>query len=360
MRALLLIFYCLTIGHTSQAQDDSLDIKIGQMIMVGMQGNSVTNNSSIMHDIQKGIIGGVLLYEYNLNPNQTSKNLLALNKKLKSVAKIPLFISIDQEGGQVNRLKTKYGFPPIPSAQSVGKLDSDSNTLKVAQTIASTLDNLSINLNYAPVLDIFQANNPVLGKRQRCYSSNVEEIAHHASLTIKAHHDEHILTVVKHFPGHGSSNSDTHLGIADVSKTWHKKELVPYKMLIDKNMVDCIMTAHIVNRKLDSRGLPATLSKQIITGILREQMGYEGVVVSDDMQMHAISSYYGFEESIKKSINAGVDILMFSNNIKGADNYAPSNVHAVIKKLVLNGEIPMSRIEESFHRIMLMKQRLKK
>ena len=160
---------------------------------------------------------------------------------------------------------------------------------------------------------------------------------------------------MKHFPGHGNSRSDSHAGIADVSKYWDKSELVPYKILLGEGVIDAIMTAHIINRKLDESGLPATLSEKIITGILRQEMGYQGVIISDDMQMHAISKYYGFAESIAMCINAGVDILMFSNNIKGANRYSPSNIHETIKGLVRSGKIKESRINESYARIMAMK-----
>jgi beta-N-acetylhexosaminidase len=358
MRIILLFSFFHLLFFTCFAQTDSLDIKIGQMIMVGMQGNIITDQSSILLDIKNGTIGGILLYEYNLNPIQTEKKLNALTTRLKANSKIPLLISIDQEGGQVNRMKTKYGFPAMPSAKSVGIKNDDAYTMEVAQTIANSLARVNINVNYAPVLDVDNAMCPVLGKRQRCYSNNPEEIAHFAAITIEAHHAKNIKTVVKHFPGHGNSMTDTHLGMADVSKLWKHNELLPYKMLIDRGLIDCIMTAHIINKKLDASGLPATLSRKIIHGVLRTQLSYDGVVISDDMQMHAISSYYGFEESIKKCINAGVDILMFSNNIKGTNNYSPSNVHATIKKLVKEGEISLSRINESFIRILKMKATL--
>ncbi|HOZ51114.1 MAG TPA: glycoside hydrolase family 3 protein [Chitinophagaceae bacterium] len=338
------------------SQIDSLEIKVGQMIMVGMPGTSVNDNSSILKEIKKGHIGGILLYEYNLNPIQTKANLSKLTSSLQEAAPISLLISIDQEGGQVNRLKTKYGFKPMPSAKSIGDKNRDEYTDSVGTIIASALMNCGINLNYAPVLDLHNPVCPVLGKRQRCYSSNPDRVAHHAALTIEAHHNQGVKTVVKHFPGHGNSLADSHLGMADVTKVWKKIELKPYQLLIGEGVVDAVMTAHIVNRKLDSTSLPATLSKQIVTGILRNELGFNGVVISDDMQMHAISSYYGFEESIKKCINAGVDILMFSNNIKGATNYEPANIHATILRLVKSGEISIDRINESYQRIMSMKR----
>jgi beta-N-acetylhexosaminidase len=339
-----------------QTFGDSLDIKIGQMLMVGMSGKSVNQNSPIVRDIKKGFVGGVLLFEYNLNPINTKKNLSQLTDQLQNAATIPLLISIDQEGGQVNRLKTKYGFSPMPSAKSVAEKKSLAYADSISSVIANSLMEVGINLNFAPVADLHFAYCPVLGKRNRCFSSEPEEVMLYDSIYIENHHKLGIKTSLKHFPGHGSSNSDSHLGLTDVSKTWSYEELLPYSGLLSRGMVDMIMTAHIVNRKLDESGLPATLSKKVITGLLREKMKYNGVVISDDMQMHAISNQYTLRESLLKGIQAGVDMFIFSNNISGATQYTPSNVHAVIRKLVEEGLLSERRIHESYDRIMALKR----
>jgi len=326
------------------------------MIMVGMPGTTVNDSSSIIRNIREGKVGGVLLFEYNLKKVNTIQILKELTGSLQMAATIPLFISIDQEGGQVNRLKEKYGFKPMPSAKNIGSMNDDMYTKEIANRVAVTLHECGINLNYSPVLDIENILCPVLGKRQRCYSPNPDSITHIATLIIEAHHENHVKTVVKHFPGHGNSLSDSHLGMVDVTKTWREMELLPYKDLIGQEMVDAVMTAHIINRNLDSSGMPATLSKKIVTGILREELKFYGVVISDDMQMHAISKFYGLEESIRLCVNAGVDILMFSNNIPNAPEYTPENVHAAIKRLVLSNAISMDRINESYQRVLAMKQ----
>jgi beta-N-acetylhexosaminidase len=164
--------------------------------------------------------------------------------------------------------------------------------------------------------------------------------------------------VLKHFPGHGSSADDTHFGVADVTKTWSDEELKPYKELLQAGYVDAIMSAHIVNRNLDPRGYPGTLSSRILDSLLRKTIGYDGVVFSDDMQMHAISKQYGLEESIKLAINAGIDILCFSNNIQNTDQRNVEVVHDVIRKLVTNGDIKRERIDQSYRRIMKLKSKL--
>jgi beta-N-acetylhexosaminidase len=355
MKKITLLFAIFLHYHSSFAQVDSLDIQIGQMIMVGMSGHSVQAKSPIIAAIKQQHIGGVLLFELNLNPLQTEQNLAKLTNDLQDAASIPLFISIDQEGGKVNRLKTKYGFVDMPSAKYIGTKNDDVYTQQTGFNTAKTLQKCGININFAPVLDVDNPNCPVLGKLQRCYSADVAQITHIASIIMETHQEQGIKTVVKHFPGHGNSKTDSHKGLADVSKYWTKEELIPYKNLMAEGKIQAIMTGHIINRNIDPSGLPATLSKKVVSDLLRNTMGYKGVVISDDMQMHAISKYYGFEESIKKAINAGVDILIFSNNIANAKLYTAENIHATIKKLVLKNEIKVERIRESYDRIMALK-----
>lgn len=350
----ILIFYNLVVN----AQLDSLDIKIGQMIMVGMKGTSVTPNSNIIQHIKNKTIGGVLLFEFNLNPISTQQNLKKLTSDLKSASDIPLLIAIDQEGGKVNRLKPKYGFEQMPSAKSLSEKSNLQKVSNTAQVISNALYQTGININFAPVLDVHNDMCPVLGKLGRCYSSNVDTIALMASILLDSMNKQKIVGVGKHFPGHGNSRTDSHKGLVDVTNYWEPIEIQPYQFLIENNKLKAIMTGHIINRKLDKTNKPATLSKEIVTNILRKKMKFDGVIFSDDMQMHAISSHYGFEESIKLAINAGVDILIFSNNIEKATQYTPENIHKTIKQLVQSGAISLNRINESYQRIITLKNQL--
>ncbi|MBI3482628.1 MAG: hypothetical protein HY015_06575 [Bacteroidetes bacterium] len=173
---------------------------------------------------------------------------------------------------------------------------------------------------------------------------------------MKQHRRFGIVTALKHFPGHGSSQDDTHLGLADVTNTWTSRELKPYQAMIDSDYVDGVMSSHIVNKNLDSNALPGTLSKPILDSMLRKKMHYNGVVFSDDMQMRAIVNNYGFEEAIKMTINAGVDIVCFANNVPKTELHSVDEIHAIIKKFVASGEIPRARIDESFGRVMKLKK----
>lgn len=352
--AILFSFFGFT---ESRAQTrDSLDIKIGQMILIGFPGAQV--DDKVLEEIRQGKVGSIIIFEKNIPAKNSYAGLKKMTWTYQQAAPIPLFIAIDQEGGRVNRLKEKYGFPRSVSATKLGKFILDSVQF-YAQTTAATLAGLGINVNFAPVVDLSSnPTNPIIAKPERAFSAQADSVALFAREVIRQHRQLGVVSVLKHFPGHGSSKDDTHLGIADVTNTWNENELYPYKTLIDSGEVDAIMTAHIVNRKLDAAGNPGTLSKKVIDSLLRKQFQYNGVVFSDDMQMHAITKHYGLEEAIKLSINAGVDILTFSNNISGSQERTVDKVHEIIKKFVLNGTISKERIDQSFTRIMTLKQQL--
>ena len=343
---------------------DSLDIKIGQMLLVGMQGHTYNEQLSILPAIQKGLVGGILFFEYNLSPVETRERLTNLstqlqNKSVQGNAHLPLLLAIDQEGGQVNRMKPKYGFPAMPSAKVLGEAKHDSIIVNAAQTMAATLSACGINLNFAPVADVHNDLCPVLGNRQRCFSKQAERVTYCDSILMEIHNSLNILTAMKHFPGHGNSRSDSHLGLTDITPYWNADELIPYERLIAANKVPIIMSGHLVHKKLDEQGLPATLSKKILNDKLRGELQFKGVIVSDDMQMHAISSLYTLEESLYLGLTAGIDVFIFSNNIPGATAYAPENVHATIRRLVEAGRITPERINESYQRIVALKRGIK-
>lgn len=343
--------------RTNAQTTDSLDIKIGQMLLIGFPGPEV--DAKVLEEVRTGKVGSIILFEKNIPPRNSFIALKKITWTYQQAAPIPLFIGIDQEGGRVNRLKEKYGFPRSITAAAMGKSHSLDTVRIYAEATAATLAGLGINVNFAPVVDLASnPDNPIIARYGRAFSADEDSVALLAREFIKAHRKYNVLTALKHFPGHGSSKSDTHLGIADVTNTWEPRELKPYTTLIDSGYVDAVMSAHIVNMKLDPSGNPGTLSKPILTGILRDSLHYDGVVFSDDMQMHAITEQYGLKDAIRLAIQAGIDIMTFSNNIAGSDKRTADTVHALIREMVKNGEIPEGRIDESFHRIMKLKNRL--
>ena len=353
-------------------QKDSLDVKIGQMLIVGFRGTSARSQgvTNIIRDIKRFHLGGVILFDYDVALKSPRRNiesrhqLKRLIKALQSANSIsttaPLFIAIDQEGGKIRRLKKKFGFSSTGrfSAQYLGT-QGPGQTKKQARKIANTLAEVGINLNFAPVVDLnTNPDNPVIGKLGRSFSDDPELVTKHALAFISEHEKKKIICVFKHFPGHGSSHHDSHLGWVDVSDSWDESELKPYRNLINAGFgtQNAIMLGHIFNEFLDPV-YPATLSKEIITGELRTELKYNGVVISDDMQMKAISNKYSWYETIYRTIEAGVDIIVIGNNLKYDRNVVKKTVD-IIKQLIDEGQISENRIEESYQRIKKLKSQL--
>jgi len=355
----------LLISGSGQPNAD-LDTKIGQMIMAGFRGLELTEDNPITADLEKRQIGAVILFDYDVPSKTPVRNIASaiqvrrLTEDLGLRSGTPLIIAIDQEGGRVNRLKERFGFPATISAKEMAAGQGTELTRRYAEQTARLLSELGINLNFAPVVDLnTNPDNPVIGKIERSFSADPAVVTEHAAAWISAHSRRGILSALKHFPGHGSSRADSHLGFVDVTDTWKAIELQPYRSLIDDGAVDIVMTAHIFNSRLDPK-YPATLSKPIVTGLLRGEMKYDGVVVSDDMQMKAIAAHYGLETAVELAINAGVDMLVFGNN---ADPFEPDIAEravAAIKRLVADGRIPRQRIDESYSRIMKLKGKMKR
>lgn len=347
---LLLTFFTLHAAETSETEVKKL---IGQMLLVGFENQDINPNSQIVKDIQKYDLGGVILFDKFYDDRTKTKNIRSadqvqkLTKKLNMFANRELFIAIDQEGGKVARLKPEYGFVKTPSAFEVSK-SSLENAKKVYERQSYMLHQAGINLNFAPVVDLaVNPKNKVIVGLERSYGSDSKAVASFAGVMINEQQKRGITSVLKHFPGHGSSLEDSHEGYVDVSKTWSTKELEPYQKLIDKNEIDMIMTAHVFNKAMD-QNYPATLSYRVNSEILRGKMKYHGLIISDDMQMKAISEHYSTKEAVTLAINAGVDILLFGNQL------AQISVERIVNTIfeqVQNGSIPIGRIIESNQRI---------
>lgn len=336
---------------------DSLQLKIGQMILIGFPGPAV--DQAVLGEVRKGKVGSIIIFEKNIPAQNSFVALKKITWTYQHAAPIPLLIGIDQEGGRVNRLKDKYGFPRSITAAAMGKSPTLDSVRFYGETTASTLAGLGININFSPVVDLASnPNNPIIAKYGRAFSANEDSVILLAKEFIKAHRKYGVLTSLKHFPGHGSSKDDTHLGIADVTNTWEERELKPYQALIDSGYADAVMTSHIVNRKLDKKGNPGTLSTDILSGILRQRLHFTGVIFTDDMQMQAITKHYGLEEAIKLAVVGGVDIMTFSNNLQSNEERIVDIAHGLIRKMITSGVITEKRIDESYRRIMKMKAQL--
>lgn len=353
----LAILFCILDASQAPKEDAELKKMIGRMLIIGFDGEKLTKESRIVSDIQRYDLGGVILFDRDYRDRTKTKNigseeqLRELTSSLISFAKKPLLISVDQEGGRVARLKPAYGFDATPSAKVVGEMD-EYMTNHVYDALAKTLKDSGINCDFAPVVDLaVNPQNKVITGLNRSYSHDPKEVVKHSKIFLAALKRKGVIGVLKHFPGHGSSSGDTHEGFVDVSDTWNKKELEPYKALIDE--APMIMTAHIFNSRLDAK-YPATLSFETNTKLLREELGFEGVVVSDDMQMGAIAKHYDLKQGVTLAINAGVDMLLFANQLLHVDT---SELIDIIFSQIKSGEISYERIIESNKRIELLHEK---
>ena len=348
----LLIFINFSI-FASTINDNELKKMIGQMIVIGFPNESVNENSEIIKQINKYNLAGVILFDIFYNDREKNKNISSpeqlqrLTTSLKKLSNHPILISVDQEGGKVARLKPKYGFEEFLSAKKISEL-SIPHAKSSYKNISKMLQKNGINCNFAPVVDLeVNPKNKVIVGLERSFGSSSEEVTKYAKILIDEQKKAGIISVLKHFPGHGSSLGDSHLGFVDISDTWSQEELEPYKQLIKQKSVDMIMTAHVFNSYLDEK-YPATLSYNVNTKLLRQKMDYKGVIVSDDLQMKAISKHFTLKETITLTINSGVDILLFGNQL--ANQNLDELINTILAQ-VKNGEIPHAKIIESNRRI---------
>lgn len=339
--------------------------KIAQMLIIGFPEAALEPHSPITNWLKSDGLGGVLLFDYNMPKQSFGKNLLDktqiryLNKQLHAYhsSDLPLFVALDYEGGVVDRLKHIEDCPVTMSPFQQAQLTDDDFCNEI-HGMATTLADLGFNLNFSPVVDLnLNQQEGIIGKLKRSYASDPERVAELASLSVRVFNNKGIVCCYKHFPGHGSAVGDTHEGFVDVTDTYHASELKPYEILIKNNAANAmIMTAHVINRHLDPTGLPATLSYPILTGILRQQLGYDGVIISDDLQMQAISDHYSLEEALRLTINAGADMMIFGNQL--GEHTAPEVIDC-IENMVKSGLISSDRIDEAYQRIVSLKMSLR-
>lgn len=334
------------------ALDDSLRYKIGQMLVFGFWGDTVPEH--IKTEIRDYNVGGVLLYRiYGNLKNRTQ--IPPFITDLQSSANIPLLIATDQEGGTVCNLDYYNGFRNTQSAYQLGQLTDEATTRDVGSKFSNWFTELGINTNLAPVVDLRLQPGNVIGNRS--YGADPDTVIQNAYWFIDEFRKQDLITTLKHFPGHGSSIGDSHLGFTDVTDTWTDAELIPFKALIDTGYVDMVMTAHIFNAHLDSL-YPATLSRNTITHLLRDSLAFDGVVITDAMMMRAITDHYGLTESITLAINAGCDLILYNwDDDRNGNRLAPLFVNHVEQE-VIAGRIPRDRIEASYRRILRLKSGL--
>lgn len=327
----------------------TLEEKVGQLVIVGVDGYENDEHSKQL--MEKYHAGGFILFKKNI---QDSAQLLTLLNSLKetnaALNKVPMFLSVDEEGGRVSRLPDE--FKKFPSNKVIGQKNDSSLSYQIGNILGRELSSFGFNMDFAPVLDInSNPKNPVIGDRS--FGTTAGLVSRLGIETMKGIRAENVISVVKHFPGHGDTSVDSHVGLPRVNhdlKRLKSFELVPFKAAIE-NSVDAIMIAHILLPKLDPEN-PASFSKAVITDLLRTDMNFNGVVITDDFTMGAIEKNYDMGGAAVKSIQAGADIVLVCHGFDKQET--------VIKALLAaaqTGQISTGRLDESVYRVLELKQR---
>jgi beta-N-acetylhexosaminidase len=347
---------------------DPARLRIADLLLVGFTGTQVAGNEEVRRLVCDVKVGGLLLFErYTsgqprnmVSPEQVSTLTRDLQALAARCAGRPLFIAVDAEGGRVMRLSPRLGYPPTLSARDLGERDDPAFTEAEARRMGLMLREAGINWNLAPVVDVaVNPTNPAVVALGRTYSADPARVSAQARAFVQGMHDAGVLTALKHFPGHGSSRSDSHQGFTDVTDTAELSvELRPYRALIAAGMADSVMTAHVFNRGLDPWD-PATLSRFTVRRVLRGWLHYDGVAVSDDLLMGAIAQHYGLEDAAVLALGAGVDVLLISQNTGRVDDRAAERVVAAITRAVADGTLSETAVTAAVHRVDLLRARLR-
>jgi beta-N-acetylhexosaminidase len=358
LRLPLLLTALATLVVPSQAA--TLEQMAGQMIVVGFQGDQASDASvaALREQLAAGTLGGVMFLKTNV---KSLGDVAEMNAAFRAASPDLLpFITLDQEGGAVERLTEDVGFTEIPRASVVAESNTPEQAEALYARMAAAIADLGFTVNFGPVADInLNPNNQIIAKFGRAFGTDAATVAAYDEAFIAAHHAAGLLTALKHFPGHGSSTADSHEGFVDITKSWQETELDPYRTLIADGVVDMVMVGHLYHADYSDAAAqtPSSLSPQWITGVLRGDLGFDGVVISDDLEMGAIRDHFTLEETVTQGVRAGMDVLLFSNTA----DYRAGLAREVLDILLAEGEKDpafAARIEESYERIVALKSRI--
>jgi len=353
---------------TSNGAAPKPPLPLGELLLVGFGGTQVEGNEEIRALVCDVKVGGLILFERDARtgearnitgPEQVRRLTADLQALARECAGRPLLIAADNEGGLVMRLSTRVGYLPTPPPQELGEAGDVAVTELESRRMGATLREAGINWNLAPVVDVaVNPLNPAVVTLGRTFSSDPQQVIAQARAFIQGMHDAGVLTSLKHFPGHGSSRTDSHHGFVDVTETADLKvELEPYRALIKEGLADSVMTAHVFNRGIDFFN-PATLSRFAIGRYLRGKLGYKGLVVSDDLLMGAIRQRYGVEEASVLALQATVDMLLISQNQGKVERGAAERVIAGIRQALAAGRLSPKALTVSIERVRALRSRI--
>ncbi len=338
----------------------TLEEMAGQMIVVGFEGKAADDAGvlAVADELAAGRLGGVMYLKKNVSSLAAVQEMNAMFRDM-SPDLLP-FITLDQEGGAVERLTKDVGFKEIPNAASIAANHTPLVAEEIYGDMAKGIAAEGFSVNFGPVADLnTNPGNQIIARFGRSFSAEADTVIAYDEAFIKAHHAAGLITALKHFPGHGSSTADSHEGFVDITKTWAPAELEPYRALIDEGIADMVMVGHLYHADYadDDGETPSSLSPRWIDGVLRDELGFDGVVISDDLEMGAIRDHFTLEETVTKAVRAGMDVLLFSNTAK----YRPGLSQEILDILLAEAEADpdfAARIEHSYQRIVALKARI--
>jgi beta-N-acetylhexosaminidase len=338
---------------------DALSPRLGQLLLVGFRGTEADADPDLERLVCRVRVGGLLLFGRNVVDAAQVARLTARARAHAVRCETPRpLVAVDAEGGQVMRLGPAAGYTPTLSARELGASGDLALAELEGRRVGRMLRSAGIDWNLAPVVDVgYNPVNPVIVGHDRSFGAEPRWVAELAGAWIRGMHAAGILTALKHFPGHGSSYGDSHEGFVDVTATADPDvELVPYRALIAEGLADSVMTAHVFNARLD-RDDPATLSAPTITGLLRERLGFQGVVVSDDLRMGAIEQRYGIERAALLTLLAGADLVLIADDRLPDGRSAAEVTLGVLRGALADGRLPLERVTAALARVRQLKGR---
>lgn len=349
------------------------DLPLGRLLCVGIRGSrpGEPHLEADLDACQRAGIGAVILFDVDVPTlrrlrasgltdddalARSPRNVVDFDQVLELIAHVRarlgkhVFVSVDQEGGRVARLSPRCGFAADPSARQFAAMD-DAMRQRAAQRQAERLARLGFDLNFAPCVDLaLEPGNEIIVGAGRSYGSDPLEAIDAAQAVLDAHARAGIAACLKHFPGHGSSLGDTHLGAVDITGTWHRQaELAPYRALGARPGV-AVMVAHVVHQSLDA-DLPASLSPAVIDGLLRDELGFDGVVATDSIDMRAIADRFSPDEAAVAAVAAGADLVIDGFNLDERSDHPAPLLTDALRAAVASGRLPAHRIEASLNRL---------
>jgi beta-N-acetylhexosaminidase len=333
--------------------------RLGDLLLVGFSGTTGEGNTDLDRLLCDTRVGGVLLFGRNVvKADQVAELSGWIATRARACAGRPVLIAVDAEGGRVMRLSPAADYPSTPSHQELGDANNVAVTEIEARRIAFMLATAGIGWDLAPVVDVgINPENPVIVGNGRSFGADPGRVTAHARAYIDGMHAEGVLTALKHFPGHGSSVTDSHLGFVDVTDTANPAiELQVYRTLLAERRVDAVMTAHVFNRARDAR-YPATLSRATITGLLRGELGWQGLVVSDDLRMGAIEQHYGFGDASVLALEAGVDLLLIADDRLPDGRSAAAVALDAVARALEAGRLTVTQIDAALARVDALRAR---